>query len=59
VVEEQYATLDHGGARWKLRLLAEAARCALSPGLTNRHRLARLASTIHTPDGRAWPVQPP
>lgn len=58
-VEEQYAAVGHGGARQKVRLLAEALRCVLSPSVTNRHRLARLALSVYTPDGRAWPVQPP
>ena len=58
-ISTEYATLGSAGLRWRLRLLVEAARCVVSPGVANRHRLARLARVVYAPDGRAWPVDPP
>lgn len=54
-----YRTLDGGGLRRRLGLLAAAWRCAVAPTVANRHRLARLARAVAAPDGRSWPVQPP
>lgn len=59
LIRAVYGNIRPSGLRWRLRLLAEAARCALAPNVANRHRLARLARTVHTADGRAWPVDPP
>lgn len=58
-IRAAYDAVGGGGPRWRLRLLAMAARCALAPNVVNRHRLARLARAVHTADGRAWPVDPP
>lgn len=54
-----YRTLDGGGVRRRLGLLAAALRCAVAPSVANRHRLARLARAVAVPDGRSWPVEPP
>jgi FkbM family methyltransferase len=54
-----YRRIAWSKARWRLRLVVEALRCAARPTPANRHRLARLARTVYTPDGRSWPTDPP
>lgn len=58
-IAAEYGTLDAGGLRRRLGLLAAALRCAAAPTVANRHRLARLARAVAAPDGRSWPVEPP
>lgn len=59
LIRASYDDIRPGALRWRLRLMIDAARCALFPSIVNRHRLARQARAVHTADGRAWPVEPP
>ena len=58
-IAAEYRTLDGGSLRRRLGWLAAALRCAVAPTVTNRHRLARLARAVGSPDGRSWPAEPP